>query len=228
VKIGQYGVGTQLTNGFATMAYAMLVGIGLVYPIVVILVYLLLVPLVIFFALPLIVISCFVSLAVTGRALDLSALISLPMLRGIVVTNAIVLHKPELHKIEVGPNIITGSVVSLQVTALPIAVIAVGIWIAYSVGGGLYGVTLAVAAMLSMPGIVVAVGSYGRITHNAGGIVECPGTSPMGTNSSATTTAAMYKGTVITGVLAALIFAYVTSPVTIAPPAQHCTWPGGP
>jgi hypothetical protein len=228
VTIGQAGVGTQVTDSFVNMANAMLVGIGLVNLLMVILFGSVLVPLAIFFALPLAVIDSFVAFAVTGRALDLSTLTGLRMLDGIVVTNAIVLHEPEQHKIEVGPNIITGSVVSLQVTALPIAVIAVGIWIAYSVGGGLYGVTLAVAAMLSMPGIVVAVGSYGRITHNAGGIVECPGTSPMGTNSSATTTAAMYKGTVITGVLAALIFAYVTSPVTIAPPAQHCTWPGGP
>ena len=89
--MGQSGGGTQLTNSFVNMAYAMLVGIGLVYPIVVILVYVLLVPLVIFFALPVVVIGAFVILAVTGRALDLSALIGLLMLRSIVVTNAIVL-----------------------------------------------------------------------------------------------------------------------------------------
>jgi multidrug efflux pump subunit AcrB len=53
VTIGQSGVGTQVTNGFATIAYAMLVAIDLVYLIVVLLVYLLLVPLVIVFALPL-------------------------------------------------------------------------------------------------------------------------------------------------------------------------------
>jgi hypothetical protein len=67
VTIGQSGVGTQLTDGFVTMAYAMLAamlaGIGLVY--------LLLVLLVTFFALPLVVIGGFVSLAATGHATNI-------------------------------------------------------------------------------------------------------------------------------------------------------------
>ena len=53
-------------------------------------------------------------------------------------------------------NIITGLAVSLQAAVLPVAVIAAGICIAYSVDGGPFGVALAAAAMLSMAGIVVA------------------------------------------------------------------------
>jgi HAE1 family hydrophobic/amphiphilic exporter-1 len=91
VTIGQAGVGKQLTDSFVNMAYAMLVAIGLVYLIMVILFRSLLVPLVILCALPLAVIGAFLALAVTGRALDLSALIGLLMLIDIVVTKAIVL-----------------------------------------------------------------------------------------------------------------------------------------
>jgi Na+/H+-translocating membrane pyrophosphatase len=51
--------------------------------------------------------------------------------------------------------------------AQPLAVIAVGMWIAYAVDGGLYGVA---ATMLSVAGTVVAVDSYAPVTDNAGGI----------------------------------------------------------
>jgi hypothetical protein len=131
-----------------------------------------LVPLVTFVVLLLADIGAFVALAVTGRVLDLSALIVLLMLRSIVVTNAIVLHEIEQHNIEAGPNIITGLAVSLQVTALPVAVIAAGIWIAYSVGGELYVVALAATVMLTMDSIVVAVNSYDPFTDNADGIAR--------------------------------------------------------
>jgi HAE1 family hydrophobic/amphiphilic exporter-1 len=95
VKIGQSGVGMQLTDGFVNMADAMLVAIGLVYLLLVMLVRLLLVPLAIPFALLLAIIGAFVVLAVAGHARDLSASIGMPMLTGIVVTNTIVLHEIE-------------------------------------------------------------------------------------------------------------------------------------
>jgi multidrug efflux pump subunit AcrB len=60
---------------------------------------------VILLALPLVAIGAFTALAVTGHALDLSALISMLMLRSIVVTNAIVLRDLAQHKIETGADV---------------------------------------------------------------------------------------------------------------------------
>ena len=66
-------------------------------------------------------------------------------------------------------NIIAGLAVGQHATALPVLCIGASIWLSYY-AAGLYGIAVAVMAMLAQAGIVISLDAFGPITDNAGGI----------------------------------------------------------
>ncbi len=68
-------------------------------------------------------------------------------------------------------TILNGYAVGLKSAVPSIALICVGIWVAYETAG-IYGIGLSAVGMLSTLGVTLAADAYGPIADNAGGIAE--------------------------------------------------------
>ena len=113
--------------------------------------------------------------------------------------------KSPVHRIaeqsETGPatNIISGLATGMMSTAIPVVLLAAGIFFCNELAG-IYGICIAAVGMLATLGISLGVDAFGPVADNAGGLAEMAGCEPEvrkrtdALDATGNTTAAIGKG----------------------------------
>ena len=141
VELVEGGVGAQMTEAFVQLGLAMFAAIAIVYLLLVLTFKEGMAPFAILFSLPLTIIGVVLILFITGLTVDVSAMLGLLMLIGIVVTNAIVLiHrvlKNEYNGMGIREAIIEGATTRLRpILMTAIATIGALLPLAFGTEGG--------------------------------------------------------------------------------------------
>ncbi len=132
------------------------------------------------------IIGSYVYMSLVGIDMNLLGSIVLGALSGLIISAATdyytsrgpIKKLADASESGAGTNLIFGLSLGFESVVIPVASIAMIVFISYYFFGGTFGVALAAISMLATVGITMTIDAYGPIADNAGGISEMSGFGP--------------------------------------------------